>query len=663
MEEKGFFVGEERYFGGMPRERGSANQAFMHAMEMLAEGDPRVKMFVDVLNDIRTTEAYNFLNAKTHTMAKKGIRGMEGRKDYVTAEQNAKDGFKAQLNYMEAAIKWGHLSDAVRDVKKVLDDPEVKHPNAKQLSERYIYNALGFNPSKVGRSVEEAVSSVFESMGVGYSVGRQTMAGARQVTNALLLSLNPRFWATNVIQPLQAMPGMKAMLIARGLDAGFDFGTGYSYIVEGASTIMKKNTGQAYTPFEKAAIEYATKKHVYGSDMIEHSNRVRKDAGYYAEKVSNAVAAPIESTSRQIVFYSMAHLLHENGMKIGDGLFDAAHNLTDIAMNNYSAIERPQIYNSLGPVGDLAVNLQSFKHNELSRYALLARHAKEQKSLRPITAQVMSSVAFGGVMGIIAYEEADAVVRMISKIMGKPISLSNLVIKMSEDLNAKQHSKTGLDQPYLLSHGLPSVLGLDMSRNLGLTDVVPDNIGAALFPGGGKLAEIATEGYNVAKNPTEMNAKRFGLAAAPIGMRGALENQWFTKENGLAVRPKDLKGQAYRNDTDKMVKNFGFQGINESVQKQKTYNIERTSRDYADLRQRPLNRMRDELYANGTVSKEAIQDYLKYRGSLETLEGDLNRYATEQNLSARELAMMRDAAGSSVGAMMKARDYMEMFKK
>jgi hypothetical protein len=661
MEEKGFTVGEERYFGGMPRERGSANQAFIHAIEALADNDPKMQHFIDVLNTIRTTEVYNFLNAKTHTMDKKGVFGMEGRKPWLTPEENAKEGFRAQLNYMEAAIKWGHLSEAATNIKKVLDAKEVNMPNAKQWSEKYLYNSLGFNPSEIGRSIEQSVANMFKGMGVGYSVGREGMAMARKVTNALLLGMNPRFWATNVVQPLQAMPAMKAMLISRGLDAGFDFGTGYSYIMEGGSTVMKPQS--MLTEFEKASKAYAKKYHVYGSDMIEHSNRVRKDSVYYLDKASNAVAGQVEIYSRQVMFHGFAHMLKENGMKPGHGLFEAAHNLTDMAMNNYSTLERPQVYNTLGPLGDLAVNLQSYKHNELSRLAFFAREAADNKAFRPIATQLATSVAFGGILGVIGFSEADYLYRTLTKAMGKPDSLTNMVIKMSEKVG--KNTETDKDD-YVASHGVFSMLGVDMSRNLGLTDVVPDTLGDLAFPGGSKLGEIATAGYQAAKNPTEMNAKRLARAAAPIGMQGMVDNAFFTKDTlqgKLAVNPTTLRGQAYRNTTDTVVKNFGFQGLNESVQKQKTYNVEKNARDYADLRQKPLSKMRDELFATGRISPETVKAYVDARGNPKTLLGDLQRYQKEQNMSARELSLMRAAAGKAIASQAKARDYISAFQK
>jgi hypothetical protein len=673
MNEKGYYVGEEKYHGGQKRDRGSINSAFMAAIDTLADQDPRIKGFVDVMDELRSSEIYNFLNAKTHTMGKKGVFGMEGRKEWESALQNAKDGFSGQMRYMEAGIRWGHLSTMLADAKKVMSAVAEKHPNASALAERYMSNALGFNPSETGRALENAMASAFKATGIGYSYYRAGAAGARAVTNALLLAVNPRFWVTNEVQPWGAMPGMKAMLIARGLDARFDFGTGYTYLAQGADTVIRKNSGEKLDSFEQQARNYALKYHVYGSDMIEHSNRVRKDAIYAADKISNAVAGNIESHTRQLMFYGLAHMLKDNGMKVEHGLFEAAHNLTDMAMNNYSRVDRPQLYNALGPLGQLAVNLSSYKHNELSRLALFARHASEYKSLRPILAQLTSGVVFGGILGTTGFAGANELVKFISKMMGHPVSLVDEVMKLSENLNKKVYDATNgkVNAPYVLSHGVFSMAGVDMSKAIGLNDLVPTGTDL-IMPGSSKLGEIASSVYNFTGlpgstdgGPTVMNAKRVARAMSPIGTQGTIDNQWFTKDAGekgkLALRPRDLAGQAYRNKTDTIAKYAGFTGINEAVQRQKVYEVETISRDYADLRQKPLGRMRDELFSKGQISTETINDYLNLRGDPKTLNKDIERYAVAQNLSAAERSQLQAAASQSVGAQKKALDYLKVF--
>lgn len=661
MKAKGLEVGPEMYFGGVPSQRNSANQAFMEAVQFLAENDPNVQKFIDILHDIRTQEAYNFMNAKKHTMAKKGIEGMEGRKAWQDAERNAYEGLQAQLDYAEMAIKWGHMSDAVNDIKKVLSSDKINMPEAKQWAEDYMYNALGFNPSQAGRALEQSVAFMFKNTGVGYSVPRQAMAAARKATNTVLLGLNPAFWATNVLQPLQAMPGMKAYLVSKGLDASFDFGTGYSYLAQGSLTSMKQALNSGLDAFDKAAIAYADKHHVYGSDLVEHSNRARKDVGYYTDRVGNLAAGAIENTSRRVMFYGFAHMLKQNGMDVKNGLFEAAHNLTDMAMNNYSMVERPPVYNALGPIGDMAANLASYKHNEFSRLALFARQIGENKAARPLLVQLATSVMAAGVTGVVGFAEADWLYKQITRAMGEPDSLTAAVIRASEGLGEAMGGGK-----HVLSHGIFSLMGVDMSKRLGLSDALPNSLGEAVFPGGSKLVDIGSAAVNAVRSPTEMNAKRLVREASPGIATGMLDRTWFSKDTPKGELTSSMKtgeGGVYRNEADKAWKTMGFTGINEAVQKQKNFEVEWKSRTYTDMRQRPLSKMRDEIYSSGKVSKETVRDYLNARGNLKTLEKDLERFAKEQGASKEEIQLIRTTASRSVSQMQKARDYMIMFGK
>jgi hypothetical protein len=662
LEEAGYTVGEERYFGGVPRQKGSAQSAFMDALEFLAENDPNVATLLKTFDDINRQEAYSFLNMKKHTMQKKGVFGMEGRKEWLSPEQNAKEGIQSQINYAEQAIKWGHVSEAAREVRKVLSSENVKHmPEAKRWSEEYVQNAMGFNPSQMGRLLEQGVAAGMGFTGMGYSNVRNTMAMSRKVANTVLLGLNPGFWLTNVVQPLHAMPGMKAYLISKGLDATFDFGTGHYYLFNGTKTAFRENGHGQLTAFERGLVEYAKNNHVYGSDLIEHSNRASKDATYLVDKAGNLVAGRIESVSRRVVFFSMAHMLRENGLSVKNGLYEAAHNLTDMAMNNYSPTERPKMYNSMGPLGDLATNLSSYKHNEFSRLALFARQIKEEKTMRPLGAQLATGVAMAGLTGTIMFAEADGLYKEITKALGKPDSLTALVLRMSEDSSKAM----GLDNKYALSHGGFSFLGLDMSKRLGLQEGIPNTIGEAVFPGGSKLVEMAGAGYEAVRHPSEMNTKRAIREASPGIATGIMDRAWFSKDTPkgeLAANRETLEGQVYRNTADKFWKTLGMTGVNESVQKSKLFETKHIKQAYADKRQPALKQARDELFTKGNVSQETVDNYLKHDGDVNTLLADLARMRREQNIPAKDLELLRASMSRSITSLRHARRLREAYE-
>jgi hypothetical protein len=667
MEEKGyskangFVVGEERYFGGVPKQAGGAQQALMHTLEVLAKDDPRIAEFMKTMDEITTNEAYSFLNMKKHTLDKKGVFGMEGRKDWATAEQNAHDGMQAQLDYMESALKWGRLSEAVSEVKPILSNEAINMPQAKAWAENYMKNALGYNPSKLGQLLEQAMAEGMRTTGIGYSNVRTGVALARKTVNTLLLGLDPGFWLTNVVQPMRAMPGMKAYLVSKGLDANFDFGTGWSYLSKAGIIEAKAKFGGKLTDVEQGAYDYAKSHHVYGSDLVEHSNRASKDFGYSVDKVGNFVASNVESATRQMMFFAFTDILHQNGLSVKNGLYEAAHNLTDMTMNNYSPMERPNIYNHMGPVGDISANLSSFKHNEISRVALLARQLSEEKSARPILAELAASVAFAGLTGTLAFQEADYLYQWMTKKLGKPDSLTLRAIKLSED----SADKVGLkgNSRYALSHGGFSMLGIDMSKRLGLGNAVADGATDMVFPGGGKLLDIGAAGVEAAKHPSEMNTKRLAREVVPRPAAANMDLEWFSKEDGrLGLNKNTLEAQVRRTPADMMAKRFGFTGIHESVEKDKLYNANKIAMGYAELREPALNRAKEELFLNGKVSKETVQDYIKHQGDVKTLAADLSRISKKMNIPAKDRELLRASMSRSISSLEHAKRLSELYE-
>jgi hypothetical protein len=670
LEEAGYVIGEEKYYGGVPKQRGSAQQAFQEALEVMSERDPRVAEFLEVLKDVGQQEAYSFLNVKKHTLNKKGIFGMEGRKTAEStvlpwtklAEMNAKEGMQSQLNYAEAAIKFGHIAEAARDIQTVINDKNINMPNAKRWAEEYLQNAMGFNPSKMGSYIEAGIAEGVGFTGMGYSNVRGAGVAARKTANTVLLALNPAFWTVNGIQLFATVPGLKASLIAKGLDTNFDFGTGYSYVYQGSKTALK--AAENLSEFERGLHKYAKDSHVYGSDLIEHSNRARKDAIYYTDKVGNAVAGTIESVSRRVVFYTWAHMLHENGLSVKNGLYEAAHNLTDMAMNNYSMTERPKMYNSMGPIGELATNLSSYKHNEFSRIAHFARQVKDDKSMRPLLVQLTAGILFAGVSGTVAFAEADWLYRQVTKALGKPDSLTLRVMELSEGAG-KKVGMTG-NGKYALSHGAFSLAGLDMSKRLGLGNAIGDTALDIAFPGGSKLVDIGDAAVTAATSPTEMNAKRLAREVAPGGATGHMDLEWFSKDTpkgSLGLNKRTMEAQVMRTPGDKMAKRFGFTGINESVEKEKLYQTTAIKDAYADMRKKPLATAKDELFSKGQISDATIQKYLAAEGDIKTLMADISRMNKNQNIPAKDRELLHASMSKSITSLRHAQRLQKVYEK
>lgn len=655
LQGKGYIFGEERYSVGGQAKSGDAQANLQMALEHLAENNPATKEFLDVVSDMVAKDAYGFLNAKKHTLGKKGVRGMQGREDWVSAGQNAKNLMDSQLKYAEMMIRWGHIADAAKQVGDVLSG-DVKAPNAKAWSESYLQNALGFNPTKTGRALEEAVSHGLGAVGVGKSAVAKTQMYAKKAVNTLLLGLSPGFLMANVIQPFMSMPAMNAWLKTKGLSENSLVTMGYDSLFKGSVTSLKELHGVGLSAFEKGAVDYAKSHHVYGSDLVDTSSLSRKGVEFFTDKVGNFAAGSVEAGTRRAMYYTFVHMLEAQKELSPKEIYGTAHNLTDMAMNNYSNVERPQIYNALGTIGDLSANLSSFKHNELSRTAMFAREMGRSKDARPLLIQLATTVAFAGMTGTLLFQEADWLYKQITKAMGKPDSLTNKVIELSQKANVAGDKNT-------LSHGMFSLLGLDMSKRLGISDTLPNSLAEAAFPGGSKLYDIGAA-VPGAVTGGEMGLKALAREVAPAGLAGVLDRQWYskqTKEGELAMNRKTLEGQVVRNEADKMAKNFGLTGIHESVEKTKLYETEAIKQAYGDLRKDVLKKANREMFVNGKVSRATAQKFMDYEGDPNALAADIVDMAESKKLTALQAAKLKAFMSQSITQLRHAQRLQKAF--
>jgi hypothetical protein len=625
-------------------------------------------------------EAYGMLNMKKHTMPKKGIFGMEGRKPWETDEVNAKEGMQAQLAFAEQAFKWQRMTEAVAKVKPLLTDEKIDMPNAKKWLGDYMQKALGYNPSEAGRTIENGVAKLFGEMGQGYSRYRRGAAMAKKIVNTILLSDNPMFLLTNMVQPEKAMPGMVQYLHAKGMPE-MSNQLGWGDLARATATLMKSQMDyNKLNNIEKGALDYALTHHVYGSDMIEHSNRAQKDAGYYVDKVTNFGAQSVESFTRAQAYLAFVHMLDRHGLSVKDGLYTAAQNLTDHIMNNYSPLERPKIYDVLGPVGHTAANLSSYRWNEVSRMAMYARELANLKkgdlnAVRPMLGEMASTIAFAGIKGVVGYEAADELYKLITKLMGHPDSLNALVIRSSEKLG-KLVAPNVENAKYVLSHGGFSLMGLNMSDRLGLNNFFGNSDSDLVFPGVSKLGEIGknavnmvydTKGQDGLHAPSSMDAKRLVRSMSPGVLTGAEDMTWFSTNGGTIAHNKNtLEPQVKRNGADMLWKAIGGTGIHESVEKEKLFEQKQITKAWEARRAGVVSNMRDALFENGNrLSPDQAQsfarDYVKYQGDPRSFITELQRMVKAQALTAREALMVRDAMSKTITKQYEAQRLNEAF--
>lgn len=654
-----WIIGEEHYLGkGAHRDaNGTRQSAYRAAMQLLVDNNPHTENLVKVLHDNIVGDAYDYMNAKKHTLAKKGTFGSEGREMWKSSEENALKFMKAEVLYTETMFKWSELSKGVEELAPLLSAKEVNMPNAKAWAEAYIDKAMGINPTMLGKGFDNILAAVSQHTGIGSSVITGTGLGTKSLTNKTLLALNPMFLAANILQPMTGMPKLKALMNARGVTGlNFDGGTGYRYLGEAAATMLKSS--EKKSTFEKAIDHYGHEHSLFGNEILDHSSQIHKGKAYYASKVTDFGINGVESSTNQAVFIAVSHMLKDGGMRVGDGLFETAQKMTKMVMHDYSPMEASPIFQHLGPVGMLSKNLTKYKMGEASQLAFFAREIPTKGDARPLAVHTAVTIAYAGIFGMMGFSLADQAYQMLTKRLGKPDTLTRLLMD---------------NAPTIMTHGaLGHALGVDLTKRMGSPDFIPSSLGEAAFPGGSKAYDAAAAVGHAAMNPTEMNAKRALRELSPNIINGTLDRTWFAthdaKGNELGVSRKlsdkhDLQGQVPRTDGDKIWKTLGAQGEHESIEKLKKFNNDTISGNYADLRKSVLAKLDDAYFANG--NKFNMKDLAEARKKFIALQGDPNEFAAKTNKMAMDLktsAKQRDlmGAGNSVNGAYKLK---RMFNK
>jgi ADP-Ribosyltransferase in polyvalent proteins len=628
-----YTLGNEQFYGGT---KANKNAGFAEMLNYLSGKDPSIKEFYERVNNLLSDDAYDYLNAKTHTMEKKGVFGSEGNKLFTSAKENAEAMIEAQQRYYESIVRWSEMNKAVEKLKPLLkEDNGLEMPKAKQWTREYLEGALGNNPSELGRAVDNIFSTLGKVSGVGTTIPSHILSSAKRLVNGLLLGhLNIPFMGMNIMQPARVMPEMAAYLKSKGAEVGWDIGMGRSLM-----TMQKEAMKKPLDALETDALKYAKDNHVYSSNLLETGNSIKKGGEYAWDYGTQWGVGQIEAQTRKSVYLSFVNILDASGIKRSEGLFEAAHNLTDSAMNNYAQSEAPRAFQEMGSLGRASYNLVGYKHNELSRLVMLAREIPNNATFSPLLVAMASQMFWAGLKGTVIYHEADWFVRKISELMGKPTSITKML----------------LDHPEISDkwkYGVPGqAVGADISSRMGL-QVAPSSLGDALFPGGSKLVDIGKAAGKLATDRTEYDAKNLVRELAPNSANGLIDRAWFSQPMAdgkeLAINRNKIAGDIVRDTTGQRLKNFGLTGINESKQKENNYETDRISRWYDDARGSALKQAAKVFYTSGKIPSDFAQNYIKLQGDPTKLEKDIMQMAIEQKVPVETLKNMQDAMSTSL---------------
>ena len=600
-------------------------QGYLNVLNHFQLNDPAMKEIMDTYRQYFTSNAAKAMGALKHAKEKGGIFGAEGKKAWLTQEQNAIEGMKSQLVYADHMIKWSAMQEAAGKVKEMMNDPDINQPNAKAYVKDYLSNALGQSTSKWAQGVSSVLDGVAQQTGIGPSVLR----GLNSTQKSALLQLWLGFFRLphallTMTQFLQSNPAMAELVRSRG--EGNFWANSYKGLGTTMQMALKQlNPEHKLSGFDQAIWDYNQKNQVFNANLTNHLADVNSSkAGRAFRHIMEANITYPEAAIRSSTFSIWAHTLKEAGYSTKDAL-GTAENLTRAALTDYRPSERPLVFGKMGMMGDIASTLTRFKMNQISQHQYFGKEAIGGKNFTPMAALLASSIAFAGVSGLLGFNYADEAYQQITHhVLGKPDTLKAVLLR---------------NLPDWANYGMFAQFGINMQGSFSNADTIPDNPISTLFPTSSTLMDMGKSAYEAAYYHDDTTMKKMLYNFSPTSIKGIEENQLFSKDvgngNKLYINPNTEKGQAIRTPGEQMTRNLAFHPITEARKRDIDQAKKTIDQGYSNLREKDLKRI-EHQFAQGTVTdadrERFKQDWTSHRGDV-SAANSITEYLRNQKLT------------------------------
>ncbi len=562
------------------RDASDATAGYQQIIDVLSKEDPLVASLEAAYAEFLKKQAYDVLGTKKHFLNKDGVKGAEGNKEWKDAYENAQEGIRSIMNFVDHAAHWSFTQLELKDVRTLLKDKDLQdsQKNAIAYSQAYIDQALG-RTTKMARHADALFDVLAEHTGIGQSLIVGGVRDVKHFMTALYLGFfNAGFSLSQLLQVVQTQPALMMTFKNRGAEGSIltsyargaiDATKGFSVGVDKMSVLAQ----QAWTYARDMGIVEPKilddARNAYSKDMHAALKFIMTKSMEYPEKVARTQA-----------YLTWVHFLHESGMKMGKELYEAAGQMTDITMVDYRAHERPMLYKQLGIIGEAANALTTFKHNYFSQAWMLRQMNKSQRliedaqgnqyiaakdvkpkpgekeinrkgSMGPEAAFYGTLLMMGGALSLPFRDDIDALIQGFNKYLNptdKRLLTSRELMLMAPDN---------------VSFGpLSTLSGLDLTSKFSAANVIPDDTLTAAFPFAGTLLNMGGAMANAVKDPSATTGMQLLNQFTPSSAKWAIE-KYFNK-NGITQDPNKLEGTYRRNGFDEAARVGAVRSMDES---------------------------------------------------------------------------------------------------
>jgi hypothetical protein len=593
-------------------ERGYSN-AMSELAKVLIENDPAFKDLSQKANKLVGENADKMYAAHLHAMDKKGIFGSEGRKPWEDRDTNTKEAMKAYINYWDTGMR-SHLNIPVEtQLKGLIANPSLDMPNAKAYMEKYMLHATGRSVADFGRAVDTLLDTPGALLGYGPSyvrgVANQT---TKRVGQQLMGFGNLAHMAVQFLQvPAMAVPqfvniakqfGVDPMQIgvaqARGIQR---VGTWYSEILGNRKVAVDEYTRAMFNTAEQMGFNKF-------SEFQEIAKTSQSKAGRIIDDAIDLNRQLPEASTRPFAFFTLAELMRDVPGLTPEQKLSAAYNATQEAMVDYTPREKPMFYGDMGQVGKLTGSLSTFKHAAFSQAGRLAKEAAKG-NVAPAGTMAAIMYALAGVKGIYGYDDADAMVKTITEMLGKRQTIRELLL----DPN--------ITSEVVKSGALSAWTGLDLQGRVAVNGFIPETPWEAIAgPFGSKLWKIGDRAAQASKNIVgkgngPLDFKNLALELMPGGhiKMHAREKLMNDPDTNRLTGPDGLPGNdRTKEDIDANLK-YGVTSLKQAHLSEQMYNDSQRLRNDREAQKNILSQAQ-KYHSQGMDTDPLLEKFLARGG-------------------------------------------------
>jgi len=645
-----------RKYGAVPRDVMSSWKDIAEAMgddPLAAEIKQAMERWVEAKG------SHAFKQDLHHVKAKVNVRGFEGDQPWLSAEDNAHNWAKAQIDYLKDAARWSATQEAISNVKTLLTDPDIlqNQPNNVTLGKAYMYNQMGLTEN-LARSLESAAAG---AMGLSRESINSLSSVLRSGLYIKTLTASPGYI---VATPIQAIHGSFAWFLKEQSAGNVKVAPG-KFLRNVFEAMADERMGVPMSSFNKEALKWADDNGVIKNIVYEDDRSIgTHPVADSLQKVSDWSIGVPDRFARRAVFIPFANALWDSGKYSSkEAAFRRAGEITDAVAVSMRPQDRPLAVQKLGQLGTMGYVFHAPVINMYNHLSILGREAA-RGNVTPLMGYLGTMAAIGGIWNLPGIGELEKLFEMTKGFVSEHMPGSYGKIK---DINPRLAVLKALPEVNVLGYtggewlsygGASGALGTDM-RGRFSNEIInaEDPLGSAL-PVTSVYGDMAGSAVKAMANPNAYTGMQLAKDMAPGGLaRGLIETssdrfkapvQPYANQGVTSFRkPSDITEPGVhvnRDDREIMARRMGVTALTEAVRREKDAMSDKETARLRVARKGVFDNMFKAIVnktGDENTVREAVRKYLELEGNPQDIERQLERKFADLPFTRQQQQLMK----------------------